>query len=306
MNKDKVVVIAGPTAVGKSEAAVRLAAHVDGEILSGDSMQIYKGLDIGTAKVSEDERRGIPHYFIDERFPDQTYSAADFQQKAAERIKNINERGKLPIIAGGTGLYIRGVIRNLDFHDTPSDPDFRREMEQFAEKYGPQPLHDKLRDIDRQSAAEIHPNNIKKVVRALEIHHLGGQTKRPFESEASAPYHHLMIGLTMERSVLYRRINNRVDQMIEQGLVEEAKWLYDYYSPHVQAAQAIGYKEFFPYFEGRCSFDVAVETLKQHSRNYAKRQLTWFRNKEKVHWFDMTHGSLEEKIEKMIRLTAGK
>ncbi|SFL74915.1 tRNA (adenosine(37)-N6)-dimethylallyltransferase MiaA [Salibacterium qingdaonense] len=305
MTKDRVVVIAGPTAVGKSETAIRLASYFDGEILSGDSMQIYKGLDIGTAKVPKDERRGIPHYFIDERFPDDTYSAAAFQQKAAERIRSINARGKLPIIAGGTGLYIRSVIRGFDFHDTPCDPEFRREMEEFARQYGARALHDKLRRIDEESAGRIHPNNIKKTIRALEIQHIGGQAARSFESESATPYHHLMIGLTMERSVLYQRINARVEQMIHEGLIDEAKWLYDEYPHHAQAAQAIGYKEFFPYFEGRCSFTEAVETLKQHSRQYAKRQLTWFRNKEDVNWFDMTDRLHEEKIEKMIQLIEG-
>ncbi|SFQ00220.1 tRNA (adenosine(37)-N6)-dimethylallyltransferase MiaA [Salibacterium halotolerans] len=305
MTKDKVVVIAGPTAVGKSETAIRLASYFDGEILSGDSMQIYKGLDIGTAKVSENERRGIPHYFIDERRPDDSYSAASFQQKAAEHIRNINARGKLPIIAGGTGLYIRAVIRGLDFHDTPSDPEFRREMEEFARNHGARSLHDKLREMDEENAARIHPNNVKKTVRALEIRHIGGQTKRSFESEDDMFYHHLMIGLTMERSTLYQRINTRVDQMIKEGLPDEAKWLFDKYPRDVQAAQAIGYKEFFPYFEGRCTFTEAVETLKQHSRQYAKRQLTWFRNKERVNWFDMTDGLHEEKINKMIQLIEG-
>ncbi|MFZ4454233.1 tRNA (adenosine(37)-N6)-dimethylallyltransferase MiaA [Salibacterium aidingense] len=306
--KEKVVVIAGPTAVGKSEAGIKLASHFQGEIISGDSMQIYKGLDIGTAKVSKEERAGIPHYLIDECEPDDSFSASAFKEAAQKRIEEINQRGKLPFIVGGTGFYIQSVLRNLDFHDAPSDEEFRNKMETYVRNHGRTALHEKLKQQDEESARSIHPNNTKKVIRALEIRHVTGKTKQPFARREPTTFHydHIIIGLTMDRNVLYSRINERVDKMVEAGLVEEAKWLYDHYPPNVQAAQAIGYKEFFPYFRGDCSLEEAAAQLKKNSRHYAKRQLTWFRNKEEVEWFDMTAGPREEKIEKMIRWIEGK
>ncbi|RSL33243.1 tRNA (adenosine(37)-N6)-dimethylallyltransferase MiaA [Salibacterium salarium] len=307
MSKDKVIVIAGPTAVGKSEVGMELSKYFQGEVISGDSMQIYKGLDIGTAKVTKEERNNIPHHFVDELTPAENYSAADFKQAAEKKIRDINQHGKIPFIVGGTGFYIRSVTRGLEFQDTPSDESFRREMEHYAEEKGAAALHEKLKNVDQESARVIHPNNIKKVIRALEIQHLTGQKKQSFteQEDKESPYDLVMIGLTMEREKLYARINQRVDNMVAEGIIEEARWLFDHFSPESQAAQAIGYKEFFPYFRGEYSMETAVFHLKKNSRHYAKRQLTWFRNKEDVEWFDMTNANVDEKIQKMIRFIEG-
>ncbi|WP_240375391.1 tRNA (adenosine(37)-N6)-dimethylallyltransferase MiaA [Bacillus piscicola] len=308
MSKNKVVVIAGPTAVGKSEIGIELALHFGGEIISGDSMQIYRGLDIGTAKVTLAERKRVPHHLIDERDPAESYSAAAFQKEAKERIKNMNDDGKLPFVVGGTGFYIRALTRDLDLHETSADEGFREEMEQYAQTHGTQALHEKLQAIDYQSASRIHPNNLKKVIRALEINHTTGRKQREFSEQETqpSPYDLALIGLTMERDVLYRRINERVDQMVADGVMEEARWLFEYAPEDSQAAQAIGYKEFYSYFKGEYSIEQAVEQLKRNSRRYAKRQLTWFRNKEKMKWFDMTSMNKEEKIQEMIEYIEGK
>ncbi|RSL32780.1 tRNA (adenosine(37)-N6)-dimethylallyltransferase MiaA [Salibacterium salarium] len=308
MSKDKVIVIAGPTAVGKSEVGIELASYFNGEIISGDSMQIYEGLDIGTAKVSKAERNQIPHHFVDELTPSDAYSAADFKQAAAEKIKEINNTGKVPFIVGGTGFYIRAVTRDLEFQDAPSDESFRKEMENIVAEQGVSVLHEQLRSVDEESARVIHPHNVKKIIRALEIYHLTGHTKQSFTEQENkdSPYDLVMIGLTMDRDNLYARINQRVDEMVDKGIIDEARWLFETFSPESQAAQAIGYKEFFPYFRGDCSIDSAISQLKKNSRHYAKRQLTWFRNKEDVEWFEMTHENKHEKIQKMIRFIEGK
>ncbi|MDQ0299215.1 tRNA dimethylallyltransferase [Salibacterium salarium] len=308
MSKDKVIVIAGPTAVGKSEVGMQLASYFNGEIISGDSMQIYKGLDIGTAKVSKAERNQIPHHFVDELTPSDTYSAADFKQAAAEKIKEINSKGKVPFIVGGTGFYIRAVTRDLEFQDAPSDASFRKNMENIVAEQGVSVLHEQLKSVDEESARVIHPHNVKKIIRALEIYHLTGHTKQSFTEQENkdSPYDLVMIGLTMDRDNLYARINQRVDEMVDKGIIDEARWLFETFPPESQAAQAIGYKEFFPYFRGDCSMDSAVSQLKKNSRHYAKRQLTWFRNKEDVEWFEMTYENKHEKIQKMIRFIEGK
>ncbi|SDH54124.1 tRNA (adenosine(37)-N6)-dimethylallyltransferase MiaA [Alteribacillus bidgolensis] len=308
MNKEKLVVIVGPTAVGKSEAGLELASHFQGEIISGDSMQIYKGLDIGTAKVSIEEQQSIPHHLIDKKDPSESYSAASFKQDAAQLITHINQKNKLPIVVGGTGFYIRSLTRGLDFHESPSDPSFREEMDTFKEQYGARALHRKLEQVDPVSARSIHHNNIKKVIRALEIHHLTGQKRKDFSNQDryESPYHLVMTGLTMDRHALYKRINLRVDHMVEKGIINEAKWLYDNYSEDCQAAQAIGYKEFYPYFKGEYTLEDAIDLLKKNTRRYAKRQLTWFRNKERVEWFDITKENKQEKIKEMISYVEGK
>lgn len=305
-NKPLIVVIVGPTAVGKSEIGITLAQQFDGEIISGDSMQIYRGLDIGTAKVSPKERRIVPHHLIDLLNPSESYSAAAFKEDAKRLILELTSRGKLPFIVGGTGFYIRGLTRDLDFHETPQNPTYRKQLEAEAKKYGPRYLHDQLKKYDPKTAAKIHPNNVKKMIRTLEIfketnHH------RDFEAqqEKESPYEVVMIGLTMVREKLYQRINERVDQMVAKGLIAEAKMLYDNYPATAQAAQAIGYKEFFPYFRGEISKEKAIDTVKRNSRRYAKRQLTWFRNKENVEWFDISQEK-QKKIQEMISRIEGK
>ncbi|MFB5660483.1 tRNA (adenosine(37)-N6)-dimethylallyltransferase MiaA [Alteribacillus sp. HJP-4] len=304
----RVIAVVGPTAVGKTAAGIEIARRFRGEIISGDSMQIYKGLDIGTAKATVQEQQMIPHHLIDLLVPGESFSAADFQKQAEELIHTITNKNKIPVIVGGTGFYIRSLTGNLTFHNTAADITFRIELEKYAAEYGAKALHTKLELVDPVSAESIHPNNVKKVIRALEINHYSGSHKRTFaHQEKNAPNNDItLIGLTMERELLYNRINERVDKMIKAGVVEEARWLFENISPQSQAAQAIGYKEFFPYFTGDISLNDAVDLLKRNSRRYAKRQLTWFRNKEQVEWFDVTKKDFRKIITEIIQYLEGK
>ncbi|KKK39520.1 tRNA delta(2)-isopentenylpyrophosphate transferase [Mesobacillus campisalis] len=287
--KQKLLVLIGPTAVGKTKTSIELAAGFNGEIISGDSMQIYKGMDIGTAKIREDEMQGIPHHLIDIKNPEDSFSAAEFQQLVREKIAEIASRGKLPVIVGGTGLYIQSVIYDYQFSDVPSDPDFRLELERTADEKGAEAVHAQLRKVDPESAERIHPNNVRRVIRALEIHHCTGKTMTEYQEQQDAEllYDTCLVGLTMDRELLYERINMRVDLMMEQGLLDEVKALYAKGLRDCQSIQAIGYKELYDYLDGRLGLEDAIENLKQNSRRYAKRQLTWFRNKMNVEWFTM-------------------
>ena len=283
----KVIAIVGPTAVGKTSLSVELAKRFNGEIISGDSMQVYRGLDIGTAKVTADEMAGIPHHLIDVRGVDESYSAADFQKSAREAIQEISQRGKIPIIVGGTGLYIQSLLWDykLGSEGEPEDDSIREKYEVFAEENGNPALWEKLQLSDPLAAEKIHYNNRKKVIRALEVFELTGHSILEPKEQPKELYDSFLIGLNTDRSILYQRINQRVDLMVEQGLLEEARNLAK--NPTVQAAQGIGYKEFFPYFSGDSSLEAAIEEVKLHSRRYAKRQLTWFRNRMTVHWYDL-------------------
>ncbi len=309
INKQKLVVIIGPTAVGKTKLSIELAKQYNGEIISGDSMQIYRGMDIGTAKIRQEEMEGIPHHLIDIRNPDQDFSAAEFQELVREKIAEIALRNKLPIIVGGTGLYIQAAIYDYHFSEAPSNPDYRKNLEKRAEKEGNQVLHDELVRIDPQSASEIHPNNVRRVIRALEIFHCTGKTKEETQANQSPEllYDTALIGLTMERDQLYERINRRVDIMVEEGLLEEVQSLYNRGLRECQSIQAIGYKEIYQYLDGHISLLDAIDMLKQNSRRYAKRQLTWFRNKMSVKWFDMGDSlSVEKKITEISAYIEGK
>lgn len=306
--KEKVVVIVGPTAVGKTKAGVELAKRFHGEIISGDSMQIYKGLDIGTAKITKEEMENIPHHLIDIKEPTESFSVAEFQQLVKTLITKINAKGKLPFIVGGTGLYISAVLQNYNIPRVPSNESYRRELEKFAKTYGPEALHEKLKTIDPVSYREIHPRNVRRTIRALEVYH---ETKRPFSEFQAAQkkepsYDYVIIGLTMERKELYERINARVDEMIEKGLLEEVKRLYQLAGfKDSQAAQAIGYKEIIEHLEGKITLEEAIEKLKRNTRRYAKRQFTWFRNKTDAVWFDMTNANFEQKIHEIEKLIEG-
>ncbi|MFD0771196.1 tRNA (adenosine(37)-N6)-dimethylallyltransferase MiaA [Bacillus sp. CGMCC 1.60114] len=295
--RDKVIVIIGPTAVGKTKLSIELAKALNGEIISGDSMQIYRNMDIGTAKVTEEEMDGIPHYMIDIKNPEDSFSVAEFQELVRGHIADITKRGKLPIIVGGTGLYIQSVLYDYQFSDEPGDPVYRKLLEQQAEEYGVEYVHKKLEEVDLISAKRIHPNNVRRVIRALEIFHTTGQTMSDQleKQENELLYDVALIGLTMNRDLLYSRINLRVDIMMEQGLLAEVERLYEDGVRDCQSIQAIGYKELYEYFEGEISLEEAVMALKTNSRRYAKRQLTWFRNKMDVNWFDVTNG--EKNIE---------
>ncbi|MCT8139898.1 tRNA (adenosine(37)-N6)-dimethylallyltransferase MiaA [Anaerobacillus sp. CMMVII] len=302
--KEKLVVIVGPTAVGKTKLGVELAKSLKGEVISGDSMQIYKGMDIGTAKVTHAEMGGIPHHLIDIKEPTESFSVAEFQSLVKPLISKLNGEGKLPLIVGGTGLYISSVIYDYNFPDAPSDPDYRQKMEKFVTEFGVERLHEKLKDIDHISYETIHPNNYRRVIRALEVYHVTNKTIYDFQEQQPkvSQYDVIMIGLTMDRDLLYERINARVDLMIEAGLIEEAKNLYESGVINCQSVQAIGYKEIYDYIEGRTTKEQAIETLKQNSRRYAKRQLTWFRNKMDINWFEVSEANFTEKKQEILKL----
>ncbi|PLT27607.1 tRNA (adenosine(37)-N6)-dimethylallyltransferase MiaA [Peribacillus deserti] len=307
--KEKLLVIIGPTAVGKTKLSVELARMFNGEIISGDSMQIYRGMDIGTAKVTPEEMQDVPHHLIDIKDPDEGFNAAEFQNLAAKLISDISGRGKLPIIAGGTGLYIQSVIYGYQFPDIPSDEEYRKMLEVKAGEEGPEAIFALLQKVDPASAERIPYQNTRRVIRALEIFHCTGKTmSEQMETQPQElKYDTVIIGLDMDRELLYKRINDRVDFMVEQGLEEEVRKFYDEGLKDCQSIQAIGYKELYDYFDGRASLEKAVENLKQNSRRYAKRQLTWFRNKMEVAWFNMGDGvSFDKKVDEISAFIAGK
>ena len=284
-----VVAVVGPTASGKSRMAVELARRLDGEIISADSMQIYRGMTIGTAKPTEEEMRGIPHYLVDFLGLGETFSVADFVEKADQYIREIIGRGKLPIVVGGTGLYIRSLLHHTKFADNSGsgNGELRKELLRRAEKEGIDSLMEELREIDPEAAEKIHPHNVVRVVRAIEIYRLTGKTmteQNALSHQEPSPYSACVIGLNFkDREKLYERIERRVDQMIDDGLIQEAKEVLAQ-DPSKTAWQAIGYKELLPYLEGQESLEEAVGKIKQETRRYAKRQLTWFRRDPEVHW----------------------
>ncbi|HEX3038289.1 MAG TPA: tRNA (adenosine(37)-N6)-dimethylallyltransferase MiaA [Oscillospiraceae bacterium] len=286
-SKIPLIAVVGPTASGKSRLAVELALLKNGEVVSADSMQIYKGMAIGTAKPTEQEMCGVKHHLIDFADLSQPFSVADYVTRAKACIEDIHARGKLPILAGGTGLYVRSLLNNVQFGESDKDETLRRELADRAEKDGVQSLVEELRQFDPESAARIHPNNLGRVIRAIEIYRTTGvtMTQQMEESRSQpSPYHACMIGLDFaDRQILYDRINTRVDDMVQAGLVEEAQKVLS--QPNSRTAlQAIGYKELFPYFNGEIPLPQAIENIKKETRHYAKRQLTWFRRDEAVHW----------------------
>lgn len=284
---EKVIVVIGPTSVGKTKMGVELAKALNGEVISGDSMQIYKRMDIGTAKVTHQEMEGIVHHCIDIKEPDETYSVKEFQDTVRKLIEDISERKKIPIIVGGTGLYIKAALYDYEFHETEDDHDsFRKKYQD----YDNQSLYDHLYQIDKATAITLHPNNRQRVLRAIEIYEQTGQKK----SEALASqthtclYNAYFVGLTLERSLLYERINQRVEIMKDNGLQREVFQLYQAgLKRENQSMKAIGYKEWFDYFENQISLEDVYENIKKHSRQYAKRQYTWFKNQFNVHWYDV-------------------
>lgn len=288
--KDTLPVVVGPTACGKTDTAVALAKILDGEIISADSMQIYKHMDIGTAKPTFQEMQDIPHHLIDCVAPDEAYSVAQFKEDALACVADIIQRGKIPIIAGGTGLYINALTLPWGFREKDTDPEVRKQLEEECARIGNQAFYDKLKAVDPKACETIHPNNTKRVVRALEIYTVTGKTKSDLDAEAqqeALPYDYVLMGIAMERQALYTRIDKRVDGMIAKGLTDEVKNLLEAgYGRDLIAMKAIGYKEFFPYFDREQSLDEAVYILKRDTRHFAKRQLTWFRRDERIQWFD--------------------
>ncbi|MFC0299623.1 tRNA (adenosine(37)-N6)-dimethylallyltransferase MiaA [Virgibacillus soli] len=296
--KKKVVAIVGPTAVGKTALSIQIAKKCKGEIISGDSMQIYKGMDIGTAKITASEREGIPHYMIDIKNPDEPFSVAEFQQLVHQKIDDIHGRGKLPIIVGGTGLYIQAVLYNYNFSQEKRDEALTTQLEERVQKEGIMPLYQELLVIDPVQAKQIHPNNERRVIRALEVYKTTGMTMSEYihkqQQLQEKTYDAYLIGLEMERTILYERINKRVDLMIANGLIDEVYTFYKQGFEKSQAMQAIGYKEFIPYFKGEYDLAESIRLLKRNSRRYAKRQYTWFRNKMNVNWYPVIPGQINE------------
>lgn len=286
--KHPVLAVAGPTATGKTALGVALAKRFGGEVISADSMQTYRGLDVGTAKVTAEETQGVPHHCVDFLPPEEVFSVADFTALAARLEQEISARGALPILVGGTGLYIQSFLEGIRFTEEKPSNGLREQLAAELEARGPEAMYAELLSVDPQAAAAIHPNNRVRVLRALEHYRATG--RRLSEQKAASrpgqrPYRSLVLGLDFaDRAQLYRRIDLRVDRMMEQGLLEEARLVYDHRDSYRTAAQAIGYKEFFPYFAGEAELAACVEKLKQASRNYAKRQLTWFRHMEGVVW----------------------
>ncbi|MFJ8235022.1 tRNA (adenosine(37)-N6)-dimethylallyltransferase MiaA [Ureibacillus sp. NPDC094379] len=295
--KIEVVAVVGPTASGKTALSIRLAKEFNGEIINGDSMQIYKGLDIGTAKITEEEMEAIPHHLLDIKEPTESFSVAEYQILVREKIAEIQGRGKLPIIVGGSGLYVQAVLYDFQFTEEQVDEEARKKYYDELAEIGPDAMHEKLAKLDPETAKTIHPNNTRRVIRALEMVELHGESKATEEHQrGNVPmYNHLIIGLDMEREKLYDRINLRVDLMMEKGLLREVQDLWDRDIRDVQSVQAIGYKELYAYLDGLVMLEDATEQLKQNSRRYAKRQLTYFRNKMEVQWI----GYDWEKIEKL-------
>ena len=298
-DKIRVIAIVGPTASGKTALGAEIAEEFSGEVVSADSMQIYKGMDIATAKPTKEEMRGIPHHLIGFLDRNVSFSVADYVELAGSVIGDISERKKLPVIVGGTGLYVSSLLDNIKFADIKSDAGLRKKLEDEAERLGNSYLFEKLEKVDPESAAELHPNNLVRVIRALEVYELTGKKLSLFKAESrleESPYDPVMIGLDYnDRQILYDRINKRVDIMVKNGLVEEAQSIFDSCNMKT-AGNAIGYKELIPYFKKEKSLEECISKIKQETRRYAKRQLTWLRKNAKINWLKLDEFDNKEKI----------
>ncbi len=300
--KPKVIVICGPTASGKTALSIELAKKMDGEIVSADSMQIYKDMDIGSAKPTKEEMDGIKHYLLDFVSPEDRYSVADYKKDATLAINEIIQKGKTPIVVGGTGLYIDSLIYNIDYPEIEFDEEYRKSLEKRAEEEGLQKLYEEAKQIDEQAMKNISQNDQKRILRVLELYHQTGKTKTEQEIESrknEVPYDYYVFALNMDREKLYDRINKRVDIMVEQGLIEEVESIIKKYSSYPTAMQALGYKEIKEYLNRDTTKEEAIETVKQETRRYAKRQLTWFRKNKQTIWLDALDKK-EENIRKIL------
>lgn len=305
--KMNLIAVAGPTASGKTSLSVKLAQQCAGEIVCCDSMQIYRRMDIGTAKPTAEEREGVAHWLFDFVEPDEVYSCADYVRDARPVIGEIAARGNMPVLCGGTGLYLDSLLRGSDFEKTVTDPALREELHQFAIEHGNEALHARLAEVDPASAEATHPNNVKRVIRALEIYMTTGKTKTEADArsrEGDSPYRAAVIGLRFaDRDLLYRRIDLRVEQMLQSGLMEETERLMreGVFEKNATAAQAIGYKELLGYLRGEQAREDAIEQLKRSTRRYAKRQLTWFGGKDYVRWITMDQNGTMRPFESILR-----
>ena len=288
MDKPKVIVICGPTASGKTSLSISLAKKINGEIVSCDSMQIYKEMDIGSAKPTVEEMQEIKHYLVDFVSPEKRYSVSEYKEDASKAIEEIINKGKTPIIVGGTGLYLNSLIYNIQYNEMEVDLNYRRELEKEAEEYGLEVLYNRAKEIDPEAMEKVSANDKKRITRVLEIYNATGRNKIELEkkSRKEVPYNYLIFGINMERSILYDRINKRVDIMLEQGLIEEVKNLINKYSNMPTAMQGLGYKEVKEFLDGNISKEEMIEKIKMETRRYAKRQITWFKRIENIIWLD--------------------
>ena len=289
MKKIPLIILTGPTAVGKTALSIELAKDLNAEIISADSMQIYEYMDVGSAKVTKEEMDGVIHHLIDEVKPDYAFSVSEFQKRATKYIKDIDDRGKKVLVTGGTGLYLNSLIYDMDFAKSNSNSKLREELELELKENGIDYMHEKLRALDEDAANRIHKNNTKRVIRALEVC-LDGKKMQDFSTELkyNENYQPIIIVLNRDREVLYERINKRVDLMMENNLIDEVKHLLDIgYDKNLISMQGIGYKEIVKYLEGEYSLDEAIEIIKRDSRRYAKRQITWFKRYKESKWFDL-------------------
>ena len=307
MNRKPLIILTGPTAAGKSDLAVRLAQRIGGEIISADSMQVYRQMDIGTAKIRTDEMQGVTHHLIDVKDPDEPFNVVIFQDLAKDAMEKIYANGHIPILTGGTGFYIQAVLRDINFAENDNDNSYRKELERIAETESPEFLHQMLLEKDPESAAAIHPNNVKKVIRALEFMHQTGEKisdHNRIQAKQKPPYNFAYFVLTLDRERLYARIDQRVDKMIEAGLVQEVKKLMDQgFDTHLVSMQGLGYKEVCAYLTGECTLQEAIEQIKLGTRHFAKRQLTWFRREKEVIWLDKDlYASEDELLQNMLQI----
>ena len=290
MKKKPLIILTGPTAVGKTELSIGLAKAIDGEIISADSMQVYKGMDIGTAKIMPDDMQGVKHWLVDELRPDEEFNVNVFKKKCDIYMDDIYSREKIPILVGGTGFYIQAVLYDIDFEETETDNLYREKLQHFADVHGAQALHDELRKVDPESADAIHPNNVKRVIRAMEYYEQTGEKiseHNEREQKKESPYAFKDYVLSLPREILYDRINRRVDIMRDSGLVDEVRHLMDKgCTKDMVSMQGLGYKEVIDALEGNITIDEAFDRIKQETRHFAKRQFTWFRREKDVTWLE--------------------
>ena len=300
MTKPKVIVICGPTASGKTALSIELAKKINGEIVSCDSMQIYKDMDIGTAKPTIEEMQGIKHYMLDFVSPDERYSVADYKKQAKQAIREIIEKGKVPIVVGGTGLYVDSLIYEIEYQDIKFDEKYRKQLEERSEKEGLEVLYNEAKKIDLEAITKISQNDKKRILRILEIYNATGKNKTEQEKESrknEVEFDYKVYAISWDREKLYDRISQRVDIMIDQGLIEEVQKIYSKYNKFPTAMQGLGYKEVLEYLEGKCNKQEMIDKIKQETRRYAKRQLTWFRKNKQTIWLDG-----QEKIQNNIEI----
>ena len=308
--KRPLIVLAGPTAVGKSELSIALAKQIGGAVISADSIQVYRYMDIGSAKITKEEMQGIDHYLVDEFLPDEEFHVVKFQTYAKKYIEEIYQKGQIPILVGGTGFYIQAILKDIDFSEQECDEAYRAELEQLTEEKGTAFLHDMLRQVDEKAAGEIHANNKKRVIRALEYYHLSGEKiseHNERERKKQSPYNFAYFVLNDDRAKIYEKIDRRIDQMLEQGLVDEVAHLKEMgYGKDLVSMQGLGYKEILAYLNGEMSYEEAVYILKRDTRHFAKRQLTWFKREKDVIWvnkpdFDYDNSKILAYMDQMLQ-----